>query len=303
MSTLKASIKKELIEKQILMSFSGFHDLRSITDGELSQAFSFRSDNNDYIIRVNTSLDGFMKDEFAYKNFSTKDIPIPKILEIGKITNELFYCFSEKAKGISLKHMSSKEIFETLPSIQKTLHAIHKSKIPDKSRFGGWNQKGIGEFNTWKEDMLTFDSDFLNWNEINQNTFMEESLYKYLTSKIKDLIAKCPEERFLVHGDYGFDNVLVEDNNITAIIDWNCSRYGDFLYDIGYMHFWSEVINYKEVFYKIYEEHNIEIEHYDERILCYCLRVALIALGFFSKSNQKDSYEWVKERLKNFINL
>jgi len=41
-------------------------------------------------------------------------------------------------------------------------------------------------------------------------------------------------ETTVVHGDYRIGNALIEDDEITAILDWELARIGDPLYDLGY---------------------------------------------------------------------
>src|SRR5207249_1974221 len=50
-----------------------------------------------------------------------------------------------------------------------------------------------------------------------------------------DLLPRCPEERQVVHGDYGYDNVLAEHGRVTGVLDWEALRYGDPLYDVAYL--------------------------------------------------------------------
>ena len=45
--------------------------------------------------------------------------------------------------------------------------------------------------------------------------------------------------RHLVHADLLHGNVLVAGDRITAVLDWGCSLYGDFLYDVAWMTFWA----------------------------------------------------------------
>ena len=44
---------------------------------------------------------------------------------------------------------------------------------------------------------------------------------------------------YLLHGDYGFDNVLVDQGKISGVLDWANAKYGDFLYDVAWLDFWS----------------------------------------------------------------
>jgi aminoglycoside phosphotransferase (APT) family kinase protein len=48
--------------------------------------------------------------------------------------------------------------------------------------------------------------------------------------------ANAPEipETTLVHGDFRIGNMLVEDGDLTAVLDWELARVGDPLYDLGY---------------------------------------------------------------------
>lgn len=43
-----------------------------------------------------------------------------------------------------------------------------------------------------------------------------------------------PRELTLVHGDYRIGNMLIEDEEITAVLDWEMARVGDPMFDLGY---------------------------------------------------------------------
>ena len=47
------------------------------------------------------------------------------------------------------------------------------------------------------------------------------------------------QERHLIHSDLLNYNVLVADGRISAVIDWGCAMYGDFLYDLAWFEFWA----------------------------------------------------------------
>ena len=42
--------------------------------------------------------------------------------------------------------------------------------------------------------------------------------------------------RALVHGDYGLNNLLIEDDRVTGILDWEHAHIGNPAYDLGYFH-------------------------------------------------------------------
>ena len=64
-------------------------------------------------------------------------------------------------------------------------------------------------------------------------------LFESGLSRLPHLVDACPEQRFLVHGDLLNYNVLVSTCAVSAVIDWGCSLYGDFLYDVAWLAFWA----------------------------------------------------------------
>ena len=104
----------------------------------------------------------------------------------------------------------------------------------------------------------------------------------------------CSEERYLLHADCGFDNVLSDGKKITGVIDWENSMYGDHLYDIAWLSFWWPEIGYEPMYLEYSKNKGTDIEHFSERILCYKLCLGLNALIFFAYSDQKDKYEYTK---------
>ena len=60
-----------------------------------------------------------------------------------------------------------------------------------------------------------------------------------LAGAMRMLAPRCPNVRTLVHSDLLHFNVLVADDRITGLLDWGCSLYGDFLYDVGWFTFWA----------------------------------------------------------------
>jgi aminoglycoside phosphotransferase (APT) family kinase protein len=47
-----------------------------------------------------------------------------------------------------------------------------------------------------------------------------------------------PDVRHLVHADLFNHNVLVDSTRISGVIDWGCSLYGDFVFDLAMLTFW-----------------------------------------------------------------
>ncbi len=303
MSTLKTKIDKKIVLKFLIDNFAvGIKTLNSIKEGEKSQAFSFSSKNDEFIIRVYLKKYGFEKDKYAHKHFNSKKLPIPKTFQIGKLNKTLYYSITEKLKGKIIDHFTKDEIRKLVPQLIKTLDAIHGSDISNTNKFGDWDFSGNAPDSNWKSFLLKRIEEFGSYkNKKPEQVFLEESIVKRILTCYKPLIDYCPNLRYLVHGDYGFDNLFSDGNKITGVIDWELSKYGDFLYDVAWLDFWETEIDYTDIFKKHYKSTGVSIPNFQERILCYKLHFGLGALSFFSDSGQKKSYNWTKKRLLQLV--
>jgi hygromycin-B 4-O-kinase len=104
----------------------------------------------------------------------------------------------------------------------------------------------------------------------------EEALKRFQT-----LVDCCPEERCLVHGDLLHYNVLVDSDRITAVIDWGCGIYGDFLYDVAWFAFYApwypawRGIDFVAEAARHYQAIGLDVPYFEERLRCYQVRIGL----------------------------
>jgi hygromycin-B 4-O-kinase len=77
--------------------------------------------------------------------------------------------------------------------------------------------------------------DRFNWSHLFQNSFFKKNIFELFSGPIRALIRYIPEERKLVHGDYGYGTVLSDHQEITGVLDWESALFGDPLYDIGHL--------------------------------------------------------------------
>lgn len=114
-----------------------------------------------------------------------------------------------------------------------------------------------------------------------------------------DLLEHCPEERRLVHGGYDLSNVLGHEGRVTGVLDWIDARYGDFLYDIAGLDFWTPGEGYAE---RCRSRYAADIPPaYDERVLCYQCYHALDALRFHARTGDRGGYGWVRDRIVGLL--
>lgn len=306
MSTHKTTADQSLILSFLEDTFSKeVSNFEVISGGEGSQAYSFDVNDEEYIIRINKHQTlGFRKDEFVFNHYASLAIPIPKIHKIGKINSDLRFCISERVKGKVLGSFSLQELEILRPSIFEVLDAIHATDISETKGYGKWDADGKGEAENWKDYLLTVDKyakGEAGGPSLFETTFLEKDFWDIAYSRLSELTVFCPEERFLVHSDYGSNNVLSDGHKITGVIDWESSRYGDFLYDVAWLSFWSKTLDFQNLYIEHIEKKNIKIENFHERILCYKLYIGLGSMSFFAYSGQKDKYDSIKQRTLNLL--
>ncbi len=299
MSTVKTKIEKDIVVSFLKENFDdSVENIEFLEGGEMSQAFSFNSKKGSCVIRINTNSDSFEKDIYAVENFTSKDLPVPEIIEIGKFDDKHYFAISKKAEGKTVNNFSEIEYQAIVPDLLSVLDSIHATDIRDKSGYGKLDIRGIGKFDSWKDFVLSVGK-YAYRDNLFETSFLEKEVWEKIFNEIKRLSEYCTEDRSLVHGDYGSDNVVADNNKITGVLDWEESMYGDFLYDIAWLSFWSRKNDPQKKVENFYRAK--KIPNFEERLLCYKLRIGLGSLSFYAFSGQEDKYKSTKERTLSLL--
>lgn len=302
MSERKIVVDKSKIEDFLKINFD--EDSKIISEflgNENSRAFLFSSGGIEYVIRMDLYVDDFKKDRYAYEHFLTPKIIIPKTIKLGTIEERIFFSISKKLEGVALDKLKEKELLDSLPEIASVLREIHLTDISKTSGYGSWDISGNATHKSWQEFLLSVKfSSYFKWDNLINEGIYEKKLFEKVFAKIIELSKYASEERSLVHGDYGFNNILINGENVSGVLDWALSKYGDFVYDIAWLAFWEEKIDYGQLLKEYYGGYK-DLANYEERLLCCMLHVGLSTSGFFAKWGSKKEYEHTKSRLLKFL--
>jgi hygromycin-B 4-O-kinase len=85
--------------------------------------------------------------------------------------------------------------------------------------------------------------------------------------------------------------MLAQDGKITAVLDWLDAGYGDFVYDLAVLDFWSPWLDIREASQAYHQQRQRELPFYSERLLCHECRQALEGLA---KSDHKEGYQMTR---------
>jgi hygromycin-B 4-O-kinase len=244
------------------------------------------------------------KELFIQRLLAASPVPVAPILHVGRL-GDLHYAISRRMVGAPLTALPPGAFEDVFPALVQTLDDIHAVDISATSGFGIFGDNGVGFFPSWRASLASIreeepEWDFYGkWHTLYETTFLERDVWDAIYERMMEMLAVCPEERSLVHGNYGFGNVLAENGRITAVLDWLDAKYGDFLFDVAWLDFWSTELNLRGRFATRYAERGIAMPHYDERILCYQCYIALDGLRFFAKRQSEDSYRWVRDVIRS----
>jgi hygromycin-B 4-O-kinase len=280
--------------------------VRPIGEGEWSKAYAYDLANAPYIIRFSNISEDFEKDFFATR-FASPHLPVPKITELGEAYGG-FYAISDRASGVYLDSLDATQMESTLPSLVRAVDAMRLADVSSTTGYGGWNPErgGNGGRPSWHENLLAGSGEWMRgWHTQLASSPVGLRPYEEALEARRSLVHFCPEERHLIHADLLHFNVLVTGSQISAVIDWGCSQYGDFLYDVAWLLFWQSFfpawndIDFLVAFKSHYTSLNLTIPHLEERLLCYQLDIGLDGLRWSAYKENWSDLEATAQRLQS----
>ena len=98
---------------------------------------------------------------------------------------------------------------------------------------------------------------------------------------LEALVSRRPDHRNLLHSDLLNRNVFVSGGRVTAMIDWQCAMYGDFLHDVAWLTFWAPwhpgvaAADFRSRAFDRYCELGLAVSHFEDRMRCYEIHIGL----------------------------
>lgn len=300
----KSNYTKNDIQTVINNKLNANIELFPVIEGMESQVYSYSLNNKEYIVRINCNLDGFKKDEWAYKQFNSDAIPVPKIIQYGKFDEESFYCISEKAEGITYEDSDHDTIVSLAPNVLKLLINISNRKIENSKGYGNINiETGNGEFETYHECLLSV-LNYKDWENVLTWCKSIDVDINSIIEEYKRLINFIPEERVILHGDFANNNLIVNNkkNGFSGVIDWDCCRYGNILEAVASANFWSEHLDCATELAKVYNDYFKDYPNFENIIKFFELRSVINEI--YENGLEKDINEvkWCYQRGIDILN-
>jgi hygromycin-B 4-O-kinase len=280
-------------------------DVARIALGEWSQAFSLRCGDADYIARFSAVEEDFAKDRLAAA-FAAPDLPIPPIIAMGRAFDG-FYAISRRAFGEFIDDLDATRMRAVLPSLFRALDAARATDLSKTMGYGGWGANGNGGCASWRAYLLDVTNDpptsrIHGWRQRLDASPARAGAFDAAAERLEVLVKSSPEERHVVHSDLLHYNVLVAGDQISAVFDWGCALYGDFLYDIAWLTFWApwyrawDSIDFREAAARHYAAIGLAVPDFDARLRCYEVHIGLGSLAYMAFRENWEHFAWTTER-------
>lgn len=278
--------------------------VENLVEGEDSQALYFDSDGRRYALRLNASDYGFQKDAYAYEHFASGSIPIPEIVQTGQFNADFAYCISEFVEGQTLQERNPDDIERLLPATVAIQRAIADVDVGHTRGYGEFDLTGNGKSKSWQEWLLTHTSQsHFDWDNIIAKGLVDSTLLNELFSTFRRLVDHVPNERRLIHGDFGSSNLLTHHDAIVAVLDWDCAGYGDWLFDMAGAYYWRDHLLCMKLAADYYERELNHLPNYRTRVTCYQLRAALIEIYVQASRGEQEKLEWHLKRCRQLLEM
>lgn len=274
--------------------------LQPMAEGHSSQVFSFKTITCDALVmRIRSSEKDLLADRYAYANFSST-LPVPMFKQIGRFDDTTYYCITELIQGRMLNSLSEDEFNQYLPVVQQSLADTFYMDISTTSGYGNVNSEtGNGSDISWKKSLENelgkLDIDSLKQNAKNIN--LPDGLVDRFVDQFRTNLPYVSEVRRLLHGDPGWDNMLVSEGRVVAVIDWEQMAYGDWVRDFSRFSY-SGLSSYGDII-EFANRFNLEAESIRERVAAYWAINALRDIEFADRHPSDKVANWLRKNAAN----
>jgi hygromycin-B 4-O-kinase len=281
-----------------------------VGEGAWSRCFGFTLNDSEMVIRFGRHLDDFQRDRIAAR-FAARDLPIPQVIEIDEAFGA-WYCVSTRGRGTPLEQLDAVQWVDVAPSVLTTLDALRRADITATTGYGPWNHAGNAPHGTWSDFLAAVthdqpDSRTHGWKQLLSDSPQADRSFNDAYVQMLGLAQAFPGPRFLIHNDLLNRNALVTDGRVTSLFDWGCSIYGDFVYELATLVFWSpwyasiEQIDIASMALDHYGDMGLEVPNFSDRLRCCALHIGLVHLAYNAFLGDLATLRLTEERMSDFL--
>jgi hygromycin-B 4-O-kinase len=194
-----------------------------------------------------------------------------------------------------------------LPALFAALDAARRVDLSASIGYGSWGADGNAPHQSWRAALLAIADDrpgerTHGWRERLVASPTGSGPFDEALARLDALVPDDAQERHLIHSDLLNYNVLVEGGRISAVIDWGCAMYGDFLYDLAWFEFWSpwyaawRGIDFRSETADHYASIDVTVPRFEERLTSCQIHIGLAAQAYNAFKERWDALEETARR-------
>lgn len=266
--------------------------------GEVNEVYDVTTeDERQIIVRITRSNHPrFAAEKWALDQVREIKIPVPKVLLITS-QQGLTFCVETKLSGFPLKDIRWQEqdrIKKLIIQAGAVLAKIHSIK---PTGFGGLGENGQGKFSTWLDFIMEIEDE--KEEVLKSATKMDlpvEDIAKGFTVLEKN--KSCFENVIphLLHGDFSIKHILIENDIISGIIDFESCKSGDTMWDFAW---WSYFFG-KDIPIEWLKEGYSQISEldpdFDKKLILYKIHLGLGMIHYYESENNISGMRHAKEK-------
>ena len=262
--------------------------IERLPEGLESQAFRFDVGAEELVLRIGTSRRGFEKDRWAAA-VAGRHVPVPAVLEIGSFDETHTYCITQRLPGTTVEDLPPADAGGVVGAVAGAWAALASCDVASVAGFGEFDAEGRAPASTWRAVLL---------GTLEAATDADDGS---VLETYAGLVERCPEERALVHGDFGSNNLLVHDGQVSGVLDWESALVGDSLHDVANTHFWATSLPCMQVQAAHFDRTLGDLPDYRERVLCYALRIGIEEAREARRDGDTELAKWASRRCRELI--
>lgn len=257
--------------------------------------------NKKYLLKVFYEDNEEYKNDIPLFNMLKKYIPVQEIYKTGLI-NEKKYIIYKYIDGNTISqyvnegNKITKEIVESVAGVLGRIHNIKFKKMGSlDDNLCIHNELGpiVKLYDKYINENVILRLGIENINKINQ-----------IINKYKEVLSLLDYDSRLIHGDFQGTNIIINNESVAAIIDWEFCMAGSPLIDIGQFfryeeYFNSELINAFENKYKMSCDYELFDNWYD---ICKVIDLLSLIQLMSRDEEMPNKYNQIKEIIEYSIN-
>lgn len=249
-------MKSENVTLNTILKKYGLSDPYQLSRKDMGEVYIVHKNNDKLILKIQRDMSSYEREVGALKLLNSKMFQVPILLECGKVAEQNFvgYFLEEFWNGDVLNREyancsmeKKKELLYESGVILGEMNTLFTNQELKHCGLWKYAYEGIDDYESYRWINL-YMSRLANWLEIiksdgdEMTSFFRESsnIMKVACEKIE-----CDGKRGLIHRDFGFRNIMVENNHVKGIIDFEYAVPGDIEFDLSKLifndlDFWEE---------------------------------------------------------------